>query len=134
MAGDHPSADAVEQIGEIRRAFERAENAGDASVVDEHCADDVVAMPPGGSPTVGKAASKQALEDLFDAVNVDVDYTSEEVVVGEDFAFDRLRVSETHVPKDGGEPVDYSGDSLWVYRREPDGEWKQIRAMWNWRE
>lgn len=134
MADNESHSDAVEQITQIRRAFERAENAGDPSVIDEHCADDVVAVPPGQPPAVGKEAGRQALEDLFAAFEVDVEYTSEEVVVGEKLAFDRLTVTETYIPKDGGEPIEHSGDSLGVYRRSPDGEWKHIRAIWNWRE
>lgn len=134
MVDTETSNDAVEQINQIRQEFERAENAGDSSVVEKYCAEDIVAIPPGQPPAVGKEAAKQALEDLFAAFEVEVDYTSNEVVVGEELAFDRLQGSETHIPKDGGEPIEHSGDSLWVYRRSPDGEWKQIRAIWNYRE
>ncbi|PSP54650.1 hypothetical protein BRC82_08900 [Halobacteriales archaeon QS_1_67_19] len=133
MTADENPTDAVAQIDEIRRAFERAENEGDSSVVDEHCAEDVVAIPPGRPPAVGREAAKQALEELFAAFEVEVSYTSEEVVVGEELAFDRLTASETHTPKGRGEPIEHSADSLWVYRRSPDGEWKQIRAIWNYR-
>lgn len=134
MASDERSGDAVEQIAQIRREFERAENAGDSSVVDRHCAEDIVAIPPGQPPAIGKAAAREALEALFAAFDVEVEYTSEEVVVGGDLAFDRLRATETHIPKDGGEAIEHSADSLWVYRRSPEGEWKQIRAIWNYRE
>ena len=134
MADTESHDDAVEQINRIRRDFERAENAGDSSVIDEHCADDIVAIPPGQPPAIGKEACKQALDDLFAAFDLEVKYTSEEVIVREDLAFDRLTATETHIPKGGGEPIKHSADSLWVYRRLPDGEWKQIRAIWNYRE
>lgn len=134
MADCEDSNDAVEQINQIRREFERAENMGDSSIVEECCADDIVVISPGHPPAVGKEAAKQALEDLFAAFDVEVEYTSEDVVVGEELAFDRLTASETHIPKDGGEPIEHSADSVWVYRQSPDGEWKQIRAIWNYRE
>lgn len=134
MVDNETSTDAVEQINQIRREFERAENAGDSSVVDEHCTDDVVAMPPGQPPAAGRDAAKQALEALFAAFDVKVEYTSEEVVVGEELAFDRLTAHETHTPRDGGEPIEHTVDSLWVYRRSPEGEWNQTRAIWNYRD
>lgn len=134
MADSESHADAVEQITQIRQAFERAENAGDSSVIDEHCTEDVVAIPPEQPPAVGREAGKQALDALFAAFDVEVEYTSEEVVVGENLAFERLSATETHTPKDGGEPIEHSADSLWVYRRLPDGEWKQSHAIWNNRD
>lgn len=134
MADNESHSNAVKQINEIRREFERAENAGDSSVVDEYCADDIVAISPGHPPAVGKEASRKALDELFEAFDIEVDYTSEEVVVGEELAFDRRTAHETHIPKDGSEKIEHTADSVWVYRRSPDGEWKQIRAIWNYRE
>lgn len=131
---DSDSHGDVEQINQIRRDIERAENAGDPSFIDEHCGDDVVAISPGHPPAVGKEASKKSLEELFGAFDVEVEYSSEEVVVGEELAFDRLTARETHIPKDRGEPIEHTVDSVWVYRQSPDGEWKQIRAIWNYRE
>jgi ketosteroid isomerase-like protein len=134
MADNESQSDAAEQISEIRQEFERAENAGDSSVVDEYSTDDVVAISPGHPPAVGKEASRKALDEQFGTFDVEVDYTSQEVVVGEELAFDRLTAHETHIPKDGGEPIEHTADSVWVYRQSPDGEWKQIRAIWNCRE
>lgn len=134
MPDSESNNDAVEQINQIRQDIERAENAGDPSFIDEHSADDVVAFFPGHPPAVGKEACKRSLEELFEAFDVEVEYSSEEVVVGEELAFDRLTAQETQIPKDGGDPIEHTADSLWVYRQSPDGEWKQIRAIWNYRE
>lgn len=134
MADSASHGDAVEQITQIRQAFERAENAGDSSVIDECCTENVVAIPPGQPLAVGKDAAKQALEGLFAAFDVEVEYASKEVVVGEKLAFERLTATETHTPKQGGEPIEHSVDSLWMYRRSPDGEWKQSHAIWNYRD
>lgn len=126
--------EAVKQINQIRRNIELAENAGDPSFIDEHCADDIIAISPGHPPAIGKEASKRSLKELFAAFDVEVEYSSEEVVVGEDLAFDRLTAKETHISKDGGDPVEHTADSVWLYRKSPAGEWKQIRAIWNYRE
>lgn len=134
MPDSESHGDDLAQINRIRQDIERAENAGDPSFIDEHCADDIVAISPGHPPAVGKEASKKSLEELFGAYDVEVEYSSEEVVVGEELAFDRLTARETHIPKDGGEPIEHTADSVWVYRKSPDGKWKQIRAIWNYRE
>lgn len=134
MADSESHGDAVEQINQTRQEFERAENAGDSSVIDEFCTEDVVAIPPGRPPAVGRDACKQALEDLFATFDIEVEYTSEEVVVGEELAFDRLTGTETHIPKEEGEPIEHSADALWMYCRSPDGVWKQSHAIWNYRD
>lgn len=126
--------EAIEQITEIREAFERAENMGDASVIEKHCTDDVVVMPPGQPPAVGKEVAKRGMEELFEAVDLEIEYTSEEIVVDGDIAMNRLSARETHIPKDGGDAIEHTADSLWIYRRSPDGEWKQSHAIWNYRE
>jgi ketosteroid isomerase-like protein len=34
-------------------------------------------------------------------------------------------------PAPGGAPISVNGKYLWLYRRQPDGSWKQSRVMWN---
>lgn len=123
-----------EQIRYIRRAMERDENAGDPSFIDEYCMDDVVVIPPGQPPIVGKEAGKQVFEEMFGALDIDLEFTSEEVVVGADLAIDRITSQETHTPKAGGEPTEKTADALYMYRRSPDGDWKVSHMMAAYRE
>ena len=131
MADDERSITDVERIAEIRREIERAENAGDPSFIDEYATEDIVAMPPGQQPNIGKAAGKENLRDRFATFDVRVDYTSEEIIVGEEFAFDRGTATATHVPKNGGEALERTSNYLWLYRRTSDGDWKQFRVIYN---
>lgn len=121
---------AVQQINKIRREWERAENEGDPSIIDRHAADDVIAMPPGRPPVVGAEAGKKSLRKWFNRFDVNIEYTSEEVLVSDEIALDRMTSSSHLVPKGGGEPIETTGSSLWIYRRMPEG-WKQILAIWN---
>lgn len=121
---------AVQQISQIRREWERAENEGDPSIIDRHAADDVIAMPPGRPPVVGAEAGKKGLRKWFNRFDVNIKYTSNEVLVSGDLALDRMTSSSRLVPKGGGDPIETTGSSLWVYRRTSEG-WKKILAIWN---
>lgn len=55
---DDAERQAVEQINQIRREWERAENEGDPSIIDRHAADDVIAMPLGMPPSPGLRPQK----------------------------------------------------------------------------
>lgn len=127
---DGNRASAVQQINEIRREWERAENQGDPSIIDRYAAADVVAMPPGNPPIVGADASKNFLREWFSRFDVEVEYTSEEIVVSGDLAFDHGTAFQRMVPKGEGDPIEGTHSYLWVYRRT-EQEWKQIRAIWN---
>lgn len=127
---DDAERQAVEQINRIRREWERAENEGDPSIIDRHGANDIIAMPPGDPPVAGADASKKYMQELFKRFDVEVEYASDEIVVGETLAFDRGTASQRLVPKGGGEPIEDTYSYLWVYRRTPEG-WKQTHAIWN---
>lgn len=124
------SSRAVERIDQIRREWERAENQGDPSIIDRHAAADVVAMPPGNPPIVGGDASKNFLREWFSRFDVEVEYTSEEIVVSGDLAIDHGTAFQRMVPTGEGDPIEGTYSYLWVYRRTGEG-WKQVRAIWN---
>jgi hypothetical protein len=47
-----------------------------------------------------------------------------------DWGFDRGSEQFTLTPRNGGASISVSGKYLWLYRRQPDGSWKQSRVMW----
>lgn len=129
-ASSDSDGQAVKQIHQIRWEWERAENEGDPGIIDRHATDDVLSMPPGEPPVVGAEADKEHLREWFDQFDIEIEYTSDEVVVSGDLAFDRGIASHRRVPKKGGDPIEGTASYLWVYRRTSEG-WKQIRAIWN---
>jgi ketosteroid isomerase-like protein len=62
---------------------------------------------------------------------VQVDYSSQEIVVFGDWGFDRGTERYTLTPKAGGAPIRKSGNYLYLYQRQEDGSWKQSRVIWN---
>ena len=117
----------------LHEADERAVVAGDAGALERLWTDDIVALPPGSAPTVGRARNAEGLRRSL--------AQSRDVVT---VAY-RLRVDDAHVigdhaiewgsyegdvrPRDGSATVTARGSMLRVIRRGSDGEWKVARTM-----
>jgi len=125
-----PGADR-QAIAAATAQFQAAENAGDVDQFRNYFADDLVMMGP-NEPAVAGADSVAALMRMFhDAFAVQVEYTSEEMVVFGEWGFDRGTERLTVTPKTGGAPIRATGKYLYLYHRQEDGSWKQSRVIWN---
>lgn len=118
-------------IGELREKIRVAELAGDASVFATVATPDVVVMPPGAAPIVGRDATVKAMEGFFRIFELRIDYTPAPVEVRGDTAIDHGTFTQTIVSKSGAAPASSVGSYLWVYRRMPGGQWLQTHAIWN---
>ena len=125
------TSDQRERLDRIRRETEAAENESSVERMRVHMAEDVVMMAPNMPTVTGAPNADQAMRQLFAAFDVQIRYTSSEIVVTGDWAFDRGVYSQTLTPKQGGAPLRETGKYLWLYRRTPDGSWKQARVIWN---
>jgi len=117
-------------VDSIRLEFEAGENAGDLNRMTRHLAADVVAMPPNRAITTGANAFTEALRTFLGVYNIDVKYTTDEIVVSGDWAFERGTAVETLTPKDGGAAQTSNAKYLWLYHRN-GGTWELARLMWN---
>ena len=125
------TADQRERLDRIRRETEAAENESSVERMRVHMAEDVVMMAPNMPAVTGAANAGQAMRQFFAAFDVQIQYTSSEIVVAGDWAFDRGVYRQTLTPRQGGTPLQETGKYLWVYRRTPEGSWKQARVIWN---
>lgn len=123
--------DQRQRLDRIRRETEAAENEGSVDRMRVHMAEDVVMMAPNMPAVTGAANASQAMHQFFDAFDLEIHYTSSEIVVTGDWAFDRGTYSQTFTPKRGGAALKETGKYVWLYRRTPDGSWKQARVIWN---
>ena len=125
------TSDHRNRLDSIRRETEAAENDESVDRMRVHMAEDVVMMAPNMPPVTGAANAAEAMRQFFGAFEVQIRYTSTEIVVAGDWAFDRGTYSQTLTPKRGGAAHNETGKYLWLYRRAPDGSWKQARVIWN---
>jgi ketosteroid isomerase-like protein len=97
--------------------------------------DDVVAMPPGSKPIVGKAANHEHLDSQQKAMaNVEIlgyEETWDEVRILGDYAYEygtiRSRIREANAKDET--LLEYN--VMRVLKKEPSGAWKVYRTIWN---
>ena len=121
----------VEAINAVREQEIAAFTAGDIDGLLALFTDDGVVMPPNAPVAVGKEAVRSWLQDLYEQNSVQGTYTSSEVAVVGDWAFERLAFTLTLTPVAGGEPIQDVGKAVHIYQRQPDGSWKIAWDIWN---
>lgn len=129
MANDDGAVDR-EEIWEIRRAIERAENAGDAAAFSDYLDKNVEMLPASGPHRVGRDAVIEFHRDHFETYDIDVTFSIDAITVVGDLAVEHGTYTGTLSPTDGGEPRDSDGEYLYVYERQLDGSWQISRMSW----
>jgi uncharacterized protein (TIGR02246 family) len=125
-----PAADR-EAIAAATAQFGAAESSGDVDKFRSFFVDDLVMMGPEEPPVIGGDSVAALMRVFHGKYAVQVEYTSQEIVVFGDWAFDRGTERYTLTPKAGGAPIQKSGNYLYLYQRQADGSWKQSRVIWN---
>lgn len=117
--------EATEEILQLQQNWETFHDNGDLSLIEPHLASDVVYLPPGGDPIVGKEAILDRYYREYDGT-LDLAYESQEIRSDGELAVNYHRVVGTH--KDGTS-IDLK--ALDVFQRESSGEWKLRWSIWN---
>jgi ketosteroid isomerase-like protein len=97
---------------------------GDAALLSE----DAIEMPPNQAAVQGKA-DIQAWEEAFPPFS-NFREQSLEIEGQGDLAYDRGTYSMTLTPA-GAAPIEDRGKYLTIWRKQADGSWKVLRAMYN---
>ncbi len=122
-------------IAELQRRDIEANMALDTGKILALRTDDVVYLVPGRGPLVGQDAVRKYLEEirgqLADWDMLAYEENWQEVQVAGDFAFQWGTVSIR--ARQGGESRESAAvrNVMQVLRRQPDGDWKIARAIWN---
>jgi ketosteroid isomerase-like protein len=106
-------------------------NAGDIKTLSGLTDDDHIILIPNRAPIVGKAANDAANGSAFERFQFDESWTPEETVIDGDLAYQRGTFTTSSTPKAGGDKRVVSGAFLRIYRRQPDGQWRMTRDMFN---
>ena len=114
-------------IRELVAQWHRATAAGDVDAVLRLMAEDVVFLVAGKPPMKGRGAFERGLRGLLATHRIDSTGEVQEVAVSGDLAYSRTRLQVRITPLAGGEPVERSGNTLSIYRRQDDGSWVMVR-------
>lgn len=106
-------------------------NAEDIKTLSALTDEDHIILIPNRAPIVGKAANDAANGGAFERFDFDESWTPEETVIDGDLGYQRGTFTTSSVPKAGGDKRVVSGAFLRIYRRQPDGQWRMTRDMFN---
>ncbi len=132
---DRREADINADTTAIKTVSEQAVEAWKARDLDATVGfytDDTIWMGPDVAPIRGKDALRAWLEPEWnDFTIVELSMPSEEIVVIDDWAFQRHINGWVEIDKVGGETTQYYFKGIWILRRQEDGSWKIARYIWN---
>ena len=138
LAGCQPAAppkpsfeDDLEAITAFNAQYLGAINAGDIAKLSSLTDEGHVILIPNRAPIVGKAANDAANGGAFERFDFDESWTPEETVIDGDLAYQRGTFMTSSTPKAGGDKRVGSGAFLRIYQRQPDGQWRMTRDMFN---
>ena len=121
----------VQAILDFEQTVYDAQIAGDIEAWMSSFAEDVTLFPPKAPPLTGKLAIRKFNTPIFEQFHLHESSDEREVVVAGGWAYIRSHWTWIQTPKDGGEEVKDTGNSIWILRRQLNGSWKITRALWN---
>ena len=118
-------------ITEFNRRYLKAINDEDIATLSSLTTEDHIMIASGRAPLVGKAANDDANGRAFKQFDIVETWTPVETVVDGDLAYQRGTFTVEATPRAGGNTTKTSGNFLRIYRRQPNGEWRMTRDMFN---
>jgi ketosteroid isomerase-like protein len=124
-------------ITEFNKKYLGSINAGDIATLSSLTTEGHIMMAPGRPPIVGKKANDEANGRAFQNFNIVETWTPVETVIAEsgDLAFQRGTYTVKATPKAGAAPgtniPTSTGTFMRIYRKQPNGEWRMVRDMFN---
>ncbi len=111
------------------KQFADAINRGDAAAAAASYTEEARVLPPNGPMIVGREAIQNFWQDVIDAGISDLQFTTLEVGVARDLAYEIGEYALTIQPEEGEAIMD-QGKYVVVWKRE-NGEWKLDVDIWN---
>ena len=113
-------------ICELQKNWFQATMSGNVAVISDLMTDDVVFLTPGKSP-FGKQEFIESFNTMKEHVTIGCDGVYDEITVVGDVAYAMARIEIMVAPKNGGTAKYLSGNTLSIYKRSSDGNWRLSR-------
>jgi ketosteroid isomerase-like protein len=124
-------ADDLAQITGFNERYLRSINEEDIAALSDLTTTGHVMLAPNREPIVGKSANDALNGDAFRRYDFSETWTPVETVIDGDLAFQRGTFTTIATPKGEGDRVEVSGSFMRIYQRQPNGEWRMTRDMFN---
>ena len=132
---EHQSADTKsegEKLMQLSRDWSKSAAMGNIDTTLSYWADDAIIMAPGQPPLKGKQAIRAMLEGTSKIPGFKISWDPKMVSVSKsgDMAY---MVEETQITMNDslGKPITEYNKAVTVWRKEPNGTWKNVIDMWN---
>ena len=119
---DDPAS--IAAIGEARKAFMAAYEAGDAAAIGQLYMPNAVSEPNFQPTLEGRDAIAASVKNMFEQVSVKATLDAEETRTLGNVGLDRGHYTVTVTPKAGAPPTTSEGRYLVVYVKDTDGKWR----------
>ena len=124
-------ADDLAQITAFNERYLQSINEEDIATLSSLTTDGHVMLVPNREPVVGKSANDAMNGGAFERYDFSETWTPVETVIDGDLAFQRGTFTTIATPKGDGERLEVSGSFMRIYQRQPNGEWRMTRDMFN---
>ena len=124
-------ADDLAQITAFNERYLQSINEEDIAALSSLTTDGHVMLPPNREPVVGKSANDAMNRGAFQNYDFSETWTPVETVIDGNLAFQRGTFTTIATPKRDGKRVEVSGNFMRIYQRQPNGEWRMTRDMFN---
>jgi len=118
-------------IAQVDRQWEQAANSGNAAGVAALYADDGRLLAPNSDIVQGRENIQQTLQGLIDIGLKNVRFTTVDVGVSGDLAYEVGRYSLDIQPRDAPQAINDQGKYVIVARKGADGAWKIVADIFN---
>lgn len=131
VAPEPTFADELAQITAFNERYLSSINEEDIAALSNLTTDGHVMLPPNSEPVVGKAANDAMNGGAFERYDFSETWSPSETVIDGNLAFQRGTFTTIATPKAEGDRLEISGSFLRIYQRQPNGEWRMTRDMFN---
>lgn len=117
-------------IRELSVAWVEATNGEELEGLLELLSDDVIIFSPGAEPIRGLDAVKEIYGPYYEAYDLDISSTMQEVEISGNLAYVWSLVEGTRGPREAEDRESFTYHNLWVFKKADTG-WKFWRLMFN---
>jgi ketosteroid isomerase-like protein len=124
-------ADDLAAITGFNERYLASINNEDIAALSALTTDGHIMLVPNREPVVGKAANDAVNGGAFERYDFSETWQPVETVIDGDLAFQRGTFTTIATPRGDGNRLEVSGSFMRIYQRQPNGEWRMTRDMFN---